>query len=40
MFFSRYRMRRMHWLVILAYPLAFVKGLLVGQFLGRKLSRE
>ncbi len=37
---TRHRMRKMHWLAMLAYPLAFLKGMLVGQFLGRKLSRD
>lgn len=40
MFFARNRLRNMHWLAILAYPLAFIKGLLIGQLLGRRAPRE
>ncbi len=28
------RMRDMRWLAILAYPIAFIKGILVGRMLG------
>lgn len=29
------KMRRFNWLAILAYPIVFIKGLVVGKLLGR-----
>ncbi|WP_277995597.1 hypothetical protein [Desulfitibacter alkalitolerans] len=41
LFKSKSRMRKFNWLAILAYPIAFIKGLIVGKLLGRlKLGRR